>query len=378
MKILFLVNFNVEYDWELWQKNGISECPPQYLWGITHLQQHGIEVEVLPFEKFRFLKKLGYFLRLGDLDQQLRVLLHHTRYDLIYCASQTDTVLLGLLRCLGIFRRPIVVKLERPFKVNLLSRLLVKVFALGHAKLLCLGERTRNQLRDEFNLPIEKIPLLEWGADLVYYDQKQKNAKLQPELVLSAGSTSRDFDTLVSAFDRVDYPLRIYCSGKAAPKVNPLPHNVTVQHGHPVEKRALSHDELLAEYSKAYAVAIPLHIPEQRKDTTTLIGLTSLLEAMVMGKATVMTKHRQVNIDVEQEGIGLWVEPGDVEGWKRAIFHLLENPEETAAMGIRARRLCENRYNLNSFAAQLAKELKGSLGKASTKTSNATVGSSGQ
>jgi glycosyltransferase involved in cell wall biosynthesis len=355
MKVLFLMNHYVEYDWEQWKKKGQTDSPKHHLWGITHLQKYDIHVEVLPYEKYKFLKKLGYQLRLGDLDQQLRALFSQSQYDLIYSGCQTSTIILSLLRSLGLFRKPILVKLERPFRVNFWSKIFVKLFASGHDRLLCLSSRVKNQLRDEFGIPESKLPLLNWGADCSDYEIK--NSDRNPEIILTAGGTSRDYNTLVKAFAEVNYPLQIYCTGKSAPTVSEIPANITCRYNDETEKNAVSFQDLLAEYERAYAIAIPLEVPANRADTTTLIGLTSLLEAMAMGKAVIMTKHRQVNIDVEKEGIGLWVEPGDVKGWQKAISYLLEHPNETKQMGKRARELCEKTYNLEVFSSQLAEEI---------------------
>jgi len=77
-----------------------------------------------------------------------------------------------------------------------------------------------------------------------------------------------------------------------------------------------------------------------------------------MGKAVIMTRNRQIDIDIEKEGIGIFIKPGDVEGWKRAIYYLLEHPQETEEMGDRARSLCESRYNLEYFSSRLASILQ--------------------
>jgi glycosyltransferase involved in cell wall biosynthesis len=362
MRVAFIHNFSIEYDWNLWQTYGQTECPTHHLWGATHLAKHGIDVYLLPYEKYNFLKRLGYSLGLGDLDHQIRLLLTQSEYDVVYSACQTGTVLLSILRCLGLFRRPLVVKLERPFKVNWLSRILIKIFAGGHDRLLCLSARVRDQLRDEFEIDAAKLPILNWGADVAYYDQHKPTltpAQRQvTPFILSAGNTSRDYKTLIEACNDTPYPVRIYCSAASAPKMNNLSNNIRVYYDKgSTEARALSFPELLAEYEQSGVVAIPLEVPASRINSTTLIGLTSLLEAMVMGKAVIMTKHRQVNIDVEKAGIGLWVEPGDVEGWRRAIAYCIENPQKVQEMGKKARELCKV-YNLEVYSAQLTAELK--------------------
>lgn len=71
-----------------------------------------------------------------------------------------------------------------------------------------------------------------------------------------------------------------------------------------------------------------------------------------------MTRNKHIDLDVEKEGLGLWVEPDDIAGWQQAIAYLLANPEEAAAMGDRSRRLCETKYNLDVFTNTLAHTLK--------------------
>ncbi|TAF06984.1 MAG: glycosyltransferase [Nostocales cyanobacterium] len=365
MKVLCLFDYaSADRSWERWQNKEERESPEHHLWGITHLHKNGIDVDILPYQKFRLIKQIGEKLKLGDLDQQLRVIFIAHQYDVIYSTCQTSTLILGLLRILGIFKTPLVVKLERPFKNNTLNKILLKILAKAHDKILCLSNRTENQLRDDFGVNKNKLALLDWGPDLPSYDDYEFPAHNIDEqrVFVSAGNESRDYNTLVQAFSKVDCPLKIYCSSKSAPTLTPLSPNIKIQYSNRetlvLAWKALSWKELLSEYAQAYAITIPLYIPPHRIDTTPLYGLTSLLDAMAMGKPVIMTKHRQANIDVEKEKIGLWVEPGDVKGWQQAVAYLLEHPEEAQEMGKRGRILAEQKYNLENFSSQLATALK--------------------
>lgn len=352
MKILAIFDYSqAERAWELWKNGQTRESPEQNLWGVTKLHKYGIEVDILPYKKYPVLPR--------DIEQQLRVILNSSQYDVIYSTCQTTTILLGLLRTIGVFRKPVVVKLERPFKVSALSKILLPLFAHGHDNILCLSSRVEKQLKDEFGIPPQKLSLLDWGPDLPSYDQeKNGSANKKLEFFMSAGNSNRDYDSLVNAFQNIDFPLRIYCSESSAPKLSPVPQHIKINYNHSTATTALSWKELVMEYEQAYAIAIPLYIPPERVDNCPLWGLTSLLDAMAMGKATIMTKHRQVNIDIEKEKIGFWVEPGDVQGWKQAVSYLIEHQDEAQEMGQRARRLAEDKYNLEIFSRQLSHSLK--------------------
>jgi glycosyltransferase involved in cell wall biosynthesis len=66
-----------------------------------------------------------------------------------------------------------------------------------------------------------------------------------------------------------------------------------------------------------------------------------------------MTKHPLIDLDIEAEGIGKWVEPGDIRGWKDAIQFFEDNEDEAFAMGQRARNLVIAGLNSMSFANEM-------------------------
>jgi glycosyltransferase involved in cell wall biosynthesis len=103
------------------------------------------------------------------------------------------------------------------------------------------------------------------------------------------------------------------------------------------------------------AIAIPLF------SQNTLAGLTSLMDALGLGRAVLMTRNRHLHIDIEAEGIGFWLEPGDVSGWQYRLDWIADHPAEVAAMGRRARTMAEGVYNSESFAKKVASILSGVL-----------------
>lgn len=331
-------------------KNG--EYPAHHLWGVTLLHKYGIEVDILPHEKYKFLNKIGQRLRLGNyLDQQIRILFRLFHYDLVYSACGENTFFLSLLRSLGVFRKPVVVILHFQLEQSRRSRIFVK----GHDKLLCLNNIIKEQIENNFDIGEGKLELLEWAIEVPFYEREVENAGDQPKFILSAGKTQRDYNTLAKAFSEIDYPLHIYCSGESAPEIPKTTTNITVQYKHQEYVTSLSFQELIAEYKKAYVVAIPLSIAPEIADLVGPIGLTSLLEAMVMRKAVVMTRNKHINIDIEKEGIGIWIEPGDVKGWQEAMSYLLAHPQETLEMGNRGYHLCKSKYDLENFSSNLAR-----------------------
>lgn len=332
--------------YDSWKK---GEYPGHHLWGVTNLNRYGIEFDILPYEKYVFLNKLGNHLKLGGyLDQQLRAMLNYSQYDLIYSACQSNTFTLALLRYFGFFKKPIVALVHHPIIGNHFKK---KIFVKGHDKLLCISNMVAKQLQDEFAIDDRKIEFLAWGVDLSFYETETDDFdEYNSSFIVSAGKTERDHDTLVRAFANIDYPLKIYCSGESSPRSIDISSNIEVIFNHPTDN-AISYCELLKAYRQSYAVAIPLN------EISSLAGLTSLLDAMAMAKPVVMTKNVLVDIDIEKEGIGIWVKPGDVEGWQQAVACLLSQPKEAKEMGKRGYLLSKEKYNIENYSSNLARIL---------------------
>lgn len=356
MKVIFINNYSMDLIWKEWQK---QESAGHHLWGTTNFDKYGIDCHILTHEKYTLLKKISKKIKfLGDLDQQLRILWMQDDFDLVYCAQSMNTLLLSLMRSIGLFNKPIVAIAHEKFEKTWATNILINLFVKGYDTLVCLSEKIKDQYQNEFSFNSNKLDVLEWGVDLPFYDYnlEKTDSDLQvcdPPFFLTAGRTYRDYETLTTAFESLDCQLKIYCTKDSAPINRALAKNIKVFY-HPQKLYFLSHAEIFAEHKRAYAVAIPLDI-NPRKVSYTMIGLTSLLDALALGKAVIMTKYDHINIDIEKEGIGLWVKPGDVAGWRKAVSYLLEHPNETQEMGKRARLLCEQKYNLDLFSQEIAR-----------------------
>jgi phosphoribosylcarboxyaminoimidazole (NCAIR) mutase len=70
--------------------------------------------------------------------------------------------------------------------------------------------------------------------------------------------------------------------------------------------RVFNYPEMMAAYLTARVIAIPLE-----KSDVSLAGLTSLVDAMAIGRPVIMTRNPFIDLDIEAQGIGRWVEPGD-------------------------------------------------------------------
>lgn len=369
MKVITLTNYDLRYTVKEWQRDGQAA---HQAWGITCMEKYGIQPSILEFSKFNFLKKLGEKIKLlGDLDQQIRVLATSRDYDLIYSGHYFTTSLLAFLRKFGFLRKPIVAITFQAPRKSLLANIYVQLFVSGNDKLICLSEGIKDHFEKEFGLPAERLEFVEWGYDTDFHQFKPISlSEIQKDgYILSTGKSFRDYDTLIKAFSGLNYPLNIIgYSDNILGSLEVLPNNVEVTiplnviskkilsqtldlDNLPANvktiRRLLSTFEILPKYNKALAVAIPLDLPPHKPHNT--VGLSSLLEAMCMGRAVIATENKDMGVNLEKEKIGFTVPYKDVSAWKQATQYLIDHLEETQEMGQRARYLAEKRYNLANF-----------------------------
>ncbi len=168
-------------------------------------------------------------------------------------------------------------------------------------------------------------------------------------LVVAAGREHRDYATLARAC--ADLPVEVFVAAgslfsPSARQAQPV--------SWPANFRARFADQrsLRTWYARAAVVAVPL-VP-----TDFQAGVTTLLEAMAMGKAVVVTATEGQRDIVEDGLTGLMVPPGDPAALREAIRRLLADRRERARLGANAREAAVARFSLDGYAAALAGHLE--------------------
>jgi len=172
--------------------------------------------------------------------------------------------------------------------------------------------------------------------------------------ICAAGSSQRDYGTLLEAMDGLTITCRI---ATLAQVMNLKTVDLTVT------QRSLASRELPANvilggasekemreiYARSRFVVLPL-LPNFRDS-----GITVAVEAMAMGKAIICSRTYGM-IDIVEHGVnGILVAPGDSAALRAAILDLCEHPEEAKRMGAEGRRLAESVYSLARFTAAVRK-----------------------
>lgn len=319
--------------------------PAHFLYGATHLCEHGIDV--IYHRHIPFGPRLKMMLHTA-----WRILTCRERFDAVYATHYQGLELIVFMRALGLFRRPVVVWHHQPMVVSAsrLRRLLGRLFYRGIDRMFFFSEKL---LQDSLLSPNARRPRMlvgHWGADLDYYGRLLDDCPPDGRQgFISTGKEHRDMETLVSAFNATGAAIDIYSpvwfgnyfkSAKLGPNIS-----VSIVNG-------LKPYELSLAVNRHACVVICCH------ETNYTVGLTTVVEALALGLPMICSRNPQIPIDFDAEECGISVAYGDVEGWKRAIDYIASHPAEAARMGRNARRLAETRFNDRTCAADAAQALK--------------------
>jgi glycosyltransferase involved in cell wall biosynthesis len=336
MQLLYYNNYDMREAWRNWQEH---LGPDQHLYGTNYLAQDGIQVEILQ-HKFGLIREAS---RYGNLNQQIRIALRQFFYPVIYCGFFNDSYFLTRLARARMFRSALVSVLHHPLERNPETSQAIQ----AHWKISVLSKKIYQELISLWPEFTDKFVYSPWGADLQFYPQPS----FEPNpngYILSIGATRRDFKTLIEAAKKCDRKFVICTPQEVGVASAAVPPNVILH-----EKTFLSYTETFQLYRDALAVAIPLDLSNDYRGTQ--IGLSSLLEAMAMGRPAIITQHPLLDLDVAADGIGLWAQAKDTQSWIDAITKLSSDPKEAMAMGQRGRLLCEQKYNTSRYGEDLSR-----------------------
>jgi glycosyltransferase involved in cell wall biosynthesis len=225
----------------------------------------------------------------------------------------------------------------------------------------------RERAVDDLGIASRRLDLIPYQVDTRYWAPRDV---AEDRLIVSAGLEHRDYATLFRAVAGLDAPVIIgaasYWSRHHASQAT-APANVRID--------SFDYAALRDLYARAALVVVPL------MDIDNQAGVTTLLEAMAMGKAVVVTQSagqtdviedrrvkprgalRQRPLSLTRlladraglhvEPTGFYVAPGDADGLRAAITYLLDHPEERARLGRAGRRIAEELFTIELFAERL-------------------------
>jgi glycosyltransferase involved in cell wall biosynthesis len=227
-------------------------------------------------------------------------------------------------------------------------RIPLRIFRTGLNRILTWSSFQREFAVTKLGFSDADVVLTKHPVDTAFY----RPVVCEHSLIFSAGSTMRDFETLVEAVRglnvqvliaasvvRVLKRFRFRAAGVDVRDHLKRPANVRVKALGPIDVR-----EALA---KSLIVVVPL------LESDIDAGVSVVLEGMAMGRPVIVSKTTG-QIDVIEDGVnGYFVPVGDVAALRERIKSILADPEPAESLGMQARKYVETNHALEVFAEQL-------------------------
>jgi glycosyltransferase involved in cell wall biosynthesis len=206
---------------------------------------------------------------------------------------------------------------------------------------------SRNQLpvlHRGLGVSASSLHVVPYGVDTSFWSPK--GTPEEPDLVVSVGREHRDYETLLGALPSTAR-LTIADGSSFSPNANrstptEWPDHVVHRSFEPLELRDL--------YDRAAVVVVPV------LETTFPAGITTLVEAMSMGKAVIATATSGLGCVVPHDAAVI-VPPGDRAALANALQGLLADSERRQTLGERARNFVDRVHNLDVYGDHLVVQM---------------------
>jgi glycosyltransferase involved in cell wall biosynthesis len=273
--------------------------------------------------------------------------------DVVFSTVDTVGIPLLMLKKAGLVRVPIVYTAvglpERLLQLRgrRMERLYRDALRRVHA-IVSYAESEVDWLGGWLGPAAPPVVFVPFGVDV---DAFRPEPDRQPDVdVVSIGTDPRrDFGLLITVATRhPELGFRIVTSRDHARMLGPLPANVTLETDIPLEQ---ARDRLAG----ARIVALPVH------DNSYSGATTVLLQAMAMAKPVVVSRTEAVTSGYAlADGINCrLVEPGDTEGFERAVLEVLAGADAASSLGTRARETVERSLSWERYTDTLWQVLVG-------------------
>ena len=354
MNVLYVNDYSIDHTFEGVTK-GYDHAA--HLWGYDYFRKVENACHVPVDQRFfNWQKRTQLYKAFGDIYQEIKIVNKREKIDFVIAAN------INLIWGLGYLKRfvqlPCLVGILHsiPHYRNRFFKFLLKQHLGGIDKIFCIAKKDYFYLKNCFGFNEEKLSYLPWAANpqdyVVNFSDHLLSTSTNRNYIISMGKSERDYQTLIEAFRQLSLPdmeLHIYSGSNYCSKGKDK--NVKIF------REFVRFKNSLERYYYSYLVVIPL----MRSDRT--LGLTSMFDAMAMGKAFLMTRNPGIDIDIEKEEIGLWVEPYNVDDIKDKLSFLINNPGIVKRYGENGKAYLNSKYNYNMFCEGLHRSLQAILSK---------------
>jgi len=327
----------------------LGKCPRHVMWGLSKRLKAKVHVPgkdpiwTGDYVRAKILGQPQNWALARTLSSQL------TGNDIVFCGGEDVGIPIATL-CGALPNPPkIAVFIHTGHRPR--SRAAFKLFkAIERVSLFITNCRPQVEfLHDYLQLPPHRVFMLPEQTDTHFFSPGAPLPGKQRPIIASVGLEKRDYRTLAAATHDMDVDVRI---SAFSVDVKPLAKSLPAVMPANMTRRYYEWTELVQLYRDADLVIVPLF---ESRDTA---GVTSLLEAMACRRPVVVTSIPGLADYLETPDTLTIVAPEDELGMRRAIAHLLSNPQAAAAQAQAAYELVTQQHNSENYVEILAARLE--------------------
>jgi glycosyltransferase involved in cell wall biosynthesis len=277
------------------------------------------------------------------------------KYEAIFTSGEDIGIFIAVAMRLTGVRTPLVIVTHGPLFMSPKYRLLLSlVRGMPNVVWACLSASLADWLVKEHGLDPKRCLPTGYGVDVDFYATEE--GPTEP-MVASAGTSNRDYDTLIAAVAETGVDTRIaahsFWDGVSPDLDRPRPPNVEMRsYGDYANLREL--------YRAARMIVVPTF------DRPYACGFAVTAEAMAVGRPLIVPRGRVVGDYVVEGVTGFYYSPGDVAELGARIQLLLDDPDLAAKIGREgAKRMREN-YSLPIYVDRLIEAARAAGAPAAT------------
>jgi glycosyltransferase involved in cell wall biosynthesis len=326
MKAFIFVNDNAS----AYKRYKKKEIPSQFVYGISQLEKMEFDIKV---STGSLLKDLWDFAKFKpDLFFMPFTKRKTILYFMIAKLFGMNTRFVGWIH-LDIFSAP-----NGRWKKIIHSRLLPLIvsYVKKMDAIFFLSPKTMSNFVSERGLNSAKCHFVPWGGDADFY--REYLTDCLDGNIISTGRENRDLPLVIQSLRKSLVAVDIYTSDKTLPDV--YDNLERVCH---INKGFWPYSDLLEKVSTSKAMIIPLKMDK----INYCVGLSSLIEAISLGRPVITTYNPYWYIDIEVENIGIVIHENTHEEWKDALELLEQNDALVQEMSNNALRLFEKKCDFS-------------------------------
>ena len=217
---------------------------------------------------------------------------------------------------------------------------LVKFAISSVDHIICYSRKEVEYYNQFFKCDHNKFLFAHFGVNTLRKDIHSAMECPYENYIFSSGSSNRDFSTFFNAVEKINSEVLVITK-RFNVKGLKIPSNVQL-------KFHVYGDDYRQIFLKSKFIIIPL------SDIEVSAGLMVLLDAMMYGKALIITHTWSSEDYITHMENGFLVSPHDCNDLQEKIQYLLDNPDEIKRIGANARKTLFEKYSMKQLARNVS------------------------